>query len=100
VPTSGGAGYIHNAQPISQQPSPAHVVMPRVHRVSSLLRRWLLGRHHGGLRRHRLEFYLDEFVFRFNRRTPRSRGNLFLRLLEQGCQIAPVEGQPIRGGHP
>lgn len=73
--------------------------MPRVHRVASLLKRWLLGTHQGGMQEHQLSFYLDEFVFRFNRRNSRSRGHLFLRLLEQGLQTGPVTGDRIVGGH-
>lgn len=93
-------GYEHWPTAIAQTNSPAHVVMPRVHRVASLLKRWLRGTHQGGLQVEQLDYYLDEFVFRFNRRTSRSRGSLFLRLLEQGCQVAPVTGDRIRGGHP
>jgi len=73
--------------------------MPRVHRVASLLKRWLLGTHQGGMQEHQLD-YLDEFVFRFNRRSSRSRGQLFLRLLEQSLQTSPVTGNRIVGGHP
>ncbi len=50
--------------------------MPRVHRVASLLKRWLLGTHQGGVQQHHVDAYLDEFVFRFNRRTSRDRGKL------------------------
>jgi len=74
--------------------------MPRVHRVASLLKRWLLGTHQGGMQEHQLDYYLDEFVFRFNRRSSRSRGQLFLRLLEQSLQTSPVTGNRIVGGHP
>jgi hypothetical protein len=61
---------------------PAHVTMPQVHRVASLLKRWLLGTHQGGVQQRHLDAYLDEFVFRFNRRASRDRGKLFYRLLE------------------
>jgi ISXO2-like transposase domain len=74
--------------------------MPRVHRVSSLLKRWLLGTHQGGVRDRQLDFYLDEFVFRFNRRHSASRGLLFYRLLEQALQSDPVPGFQIVGGRP
>ena len=57
--------------------------MPGVHRVASLLQRWMMGTHHGAVQPGQLDYYLDEFVFRFNRRTSRSRGLLFYRLLQQ-----------------
>jgi transposase-like protein len=62
-------------------------VMPRVHRVAALLKRWLLGTHQGRVSREQLDYYLDEFTFRFNRRTSPSRGKLFQRLLEQAVVI-------------
>jgi transposase-like protein len=69
---------------------PAHVTLPGVHRVASLLKRWLLGTHQGAVKPVQLDYYLDEFVFRFNRRTSRSRGLLFYRLLEQAVMTDPV----------
>ena len=63
---------------------------PRVHRVASLLKRWLLGTHQGAVRPSYLDYYLDEFTFRFNRRTSRSRGKLFRRLLEQAVAVDPA----------
>ncbi|AUT67880.1 MULTISPECIES: IS1595 family transposase [Paraburkholderia] len=69
---------------------PAHVPLPGVHRVASLLKRWLLGTHQGAVKPDQLDHYLDEFVFRFNRRTSRSRGLLFYRLLEQALATAPI----------
>ena len=72
--------------------------MPRVHRVASLLKRWLLGTHHGGIRVRHLDFYLDEFTFRFNHRHSNSRGMLFYRLLEQALQIEHVPVAKIVGG--
>jgi hypothetical protein len=60
--------------------------------------RWLLGTHHGGVRARQLDFYLDEFVFRFNRRQSRSRGLLFYRLLEQAAQLEPIIAREIVGG--
>lgn len=55
---------------------------PLVHRVASLLKRWLLGTHQGGVQQENLSSYLDEYVFRFNRRTSKSRGKLFYRLIQ------------------
>jgi len=66
--------------------------------VTSLLKRWLLGTHQGKPSPSHLDYYLDEFVFRFNRRTSRSRGLLFYRLVQQTVHIAPVMDQDIRGG--
>ena len=56
---------------------------PRVHRVVSLLRRWLMSTHQGAVSREHLGYYLDEFTFRFNWQTSRSRGKLFYRLIGQ-----------------
>lgn len=56
---------------------------PLVHRVASLLKRWLLGTHQGGVHLNNLQPYLDEYVFRFNRRTSTSRGKLFYRLIHE-----------------
>ena len=69
--------------------------MPGVHRVASLLQRWILGTHQGAVRPEQLDYYLDEFTFRFNRRTSRSRGLLFYRLLEQAVVTQPVTYQRI-----
>ena len=69
--------------------------MPGVHRIASLLERWLLGTHQGAVQVGQLEHYLDEFAFRFNRRTSRSRGLLFYRLLEQAVATKPITYQHI-----
>lgn len=69
---------------------PAHQSMPGVHRVAALLQRWMMGTHHGAVQPNQLDYYLDEFVFRFNRRTSRSRGLLFYRLLQQAAVTCPV----------
>jgi len=63
---------------------------PLVHRVASLVKRWLLGTHQGGQHFSHLHYYLDEFTFRFNRRTARSRGQLFYRLVQQSLQVGPT----------
>ena len=60
-----------------QQNDPAHVVTPGVHRVASLLQRWLVGTHQGRVSHEHLDAYLNEFTFRFNRRRSRRRGLLF-----------------------
>jgi len=64
--------------------------MPRVHRVISLLKRWLIGTHQGAVSHKHLEYYLDEFTFRFNRRTSKSRGKLLFRLAQQAVVVDPV----------
>ncbi len=64
--------------------------MPRVHRIASLLKRWILGTHQGAISHEHLEFYLDEFTFRFNRRRSRHRGKLFYRLVQQAVVVDPV----------
>ena len=79
---------------------PAHTTLPGVHRVASLLKRWLLGTHHGAVDPKHVDYYLDEFVFRFNRRTSRSRGMLFYRLLEQAAISAPVTYSHITDNQP
>ena len=75
-------------------------LLPRVNRVVALLKRWLLGTHQGAVRPSRLDHYLDEFTFRFNRRTSRSRGKLFYRLVQQAAAIDPVPARQIHGGRP
>jgi hypothetical protein len=69
--------------------------MPAVHRVASMLKRWLLGTHQGAVLAHQLDYYLDKYTFRFNRRTSRSRGLLFYRLLEQAVSIESVTNRDI-----
>jgi transposase-like protein len=84
-------GYGHTVSSLKGQSKDAALVaMPRVHRVASLLKRWLLGTHQGATRKDYLDYYLDEFTFRFNRRTSHSRGKLFYRLLQQAVQIGPT----------
>ena len=65
-------------------------LMPRVHLGVSLLKRWLVGTHQGAVSHQHLDYYLDEFTFRFNRRRSRSRGKLFFRLVQQAVNIEPV----------
>lgn len=69
---------------------PAHVNMPAVHMAASQLKRWIDGTLHQGISREQLGYYLDEFTFRFNRRTARSRGLLFYRLLQQATNTDPA----------
>jgi transposase-like protein len=73
-------------------------LLPRVNLIASLLKRWLLGTHQGAVRSSHLDYYLDEFTFRFNRRTSRSRGMLFYRLIQQAVALQPVTGKDLVGG--
>ena len=73
-------------------------LLPKVNRVVSLLKRWLLGIHQGAVQPSYLDYYLDEFTFRFNRRTSKSRGKLFYRLAEQAVAVTPLKGSNIKGG--
>lgn len=90
------AGYQHSV--IRQTADVGKNLLPLVNRVAALLKKWLQGTHQGSPRTSHLDYYLDEFVFRFNRRTSRSRGKLFYRLVQQAVNIEPVRGQDIRGG--
>lgn len=92
------AGYRHDRRVILGSGQGAEVLLPRVHRVASLLKRWLLGTHQGAVSREHLDYYLDEFTFRFNRRTSRSRGKLFYRLVQQAVLADPVTYAKLRAG--
>jgi transposase-like protein len=83
-------GYDHQRSVMLGSQVPAHVSMAGVHRVASLIKRWILGTHHGSVQPEHLDAYLDEFVFRFNHRTSSSRGMLFYRLLQQAVITEPV----------
>ncbi len=89
-------GYDHRPTVLLGSPKRrAHELLPGVHRVASLLQRWILGTHHGAIKPGHLDDYLDEFAFRFNRRASNSRGLLFYRLLEQAVATDPVIYQNI-----
>ena len=66
-------------------------LLPHCHRIAALLKRWLLGTHQGAVSHEHLDYYLDEFTFRFNRRTSSHRGKLFYRLLQNAVKIDPSE---------
>jgi len=92
-------GYEHEITKLKGQPlSAATEELPRVHRVASLLKRWLLGTHQGAIAPEHLDYYLDEFTFRFNRRSSASRGKLFYRLIQQAVQVPPVPYRTLVGG--
>ena len=84
----GSLGYTH--VPMSNHDVKNNDVVEKAHLVASLLKRWLMGTLHGGVSQKHLPYYLDEFTFRFNRRTSRSRGKLFYRLIQQALEIDPV----------
>jgi transposase-like protein len=91
-------GYKRRVTNLSASGDPAHVTMPAVHRVASLLKRWILGTHQGSITPQHLQAYLEEFTFRLNRRTSRSRGLVFRRLLEQMVSTGPItEGDLAHG---
>lgn len=82
-------GYEHQAFIGVDSPEPAHVNLPGVHMIGSLLKRWLTGTLHYAVTQEHLAYYLDEYTFRFNRRTSTSRGLLFYRLLQQAVNTDP-----------
>ena len=85
-------GHLCETSVIGKQPKDAVKLLPHVHLIVALLKRWLLGTHQGAVSRAYLGYYLDEFTFRFNRRKSKSRGKLFYRLLEQAVNTAPAVG--------
>lgn len=91
-------GYTREKTVLSGSGDPAHVALPGVHRVASLLKRWLLGTHQGAVSGKHLDYYLDEFTFRFNRRTSSARGMLFYRLLQHAVQIDPAPYSQLTAG--
>ena len=86
-------GYRHKVTLLKRRAGAASKLLPRVHRAASLLKRWLMGTHQGAVSHEHLDYYLDEFTFRFNRRKSGSRGKLFYRLVQQAVYIEP---QPYR----
>jgi transposase-like protein len=92
-------GYPHEASKLQGQgQNAATELLPRVHRVASRLKRWLLGTHQGAIAPAHLDYYLDEFTFRFNRRQSKSRGKLFYRLAQQAVQVPAVPYNRLVGG--
>jgi transposase-like protein len=94
----GEIGYEHEPINVSRTGAPASRAMPHVHRTLALLKRWLLGTHQGSVKPHQLDYYLDEFTFRFNRRHSRHVGLLFCRLLEEAVATEPIPLKAIVGG--
>lgn len=87
-------GYQHIVQKATVKDEDEEV-LPNVHRIAALLKRWLLGTHQSYLNKNKLEYYLDEYVFRYNRRSSKSRGLLFSRLIEQGVNAEPISYEKI-----
>jgi len=92
------SGFTRKAVSIRASSKNASELMARVHRVAALLKRWLLATHQGAVQPEQLDYYLDEFTFRFNRRESRARGLLFYRLLHQAAHTAPQPYMAIAGG--
>ena len=98
VHTDGGSGYAglerhgyrHTVTPTRGDTEILKAEFPHVHLVTSRLKRWLLGTHHGSVGPRHLQLYLDEFAFRFNRRKSRHAGKIFSRLVEQMIAHQPV----------
>jgi transposase-like protein len=83
-------GYQREITVLQGRRKEASKLMPRVHRVASLLKRWIMGTHQGAVAHQHLPYYLDEFTFRFNRRRSKSRGKLFFRLMQQAVNTPPA----------
>ena len=92
-------GYTRDVVNISDSGDFAHVAMPGVHRLASLLKRWILGTHQGSIGDMHLQSYLEEYTFRFNRRNANSRGLVFRRLLEHSVVSCPITQLDIIGGY-
>jgi transposase-like protein len=91
-------GFTHEYISGYSSPEPGHITLPGPHRVASLLKRWNAGTHHYRVEREHLPFYLDEFTFRFNRRSSQARGRLFYRLLQQSVNTDPHPLADLIGG--
>lgn len=81
--------YRHEVKTISGSGKQAHGLLPHVHMVDSLVKRWINGTHQGNVPPKHLSYYLDEYAFRFNRKLSTYRGKLFYRLIQQAVSITP-----------
>ena len=86
-------GYVHEV--VRKDASVGTNLLPKANRVAALLKRWLLGTYQGRMEFYNLDYYLDEYTFRFNRRTSRSRGKLFYRLVQQAVMVGPISQKDI-----
>jgi transposase-like protein len=89
------AGFDHEAINLTTGWGDAVLRLPAIHLVFGLAKRWLLGTHHGAVRPKHLQAYLDEYVFRFNRRTAKSIGHRFARLIGQAVLTPPTTYRSI-----
>jgi hypothetical protein len=94
------AGFDHDVDIIGRDRARATVLFPHVHRIASLLKRFLLGTYQGAVRWFQLKHYLEEFTFRFNRRSSRTVGKLFMRLAEQAIRAGHTPYRSIKRGGP
>jgi len=100
-PPACSTDYVHQPLVVSGSGHEAHELLPAVHQVASLVKRWLEGIHQGEVQPAHLQSYLDEFALRFNRRRSRARAMLFYRLLEQSVQATPRRYRSLVAGvHP
>jgi len=91
-------GYAHQPIPLARSWGDAALRLPAIHLVFGLAKRWLLGTHHGAVSAKHLQTYLDEYVFRFNRRTAKSIAHRFARLIEQAVLTQPTTYRAISHG--
>ena len=92
-------GFKHEVTVLSKSDDQAHVSMPGVHQVASLLKRWILGTHQGSISEEHLQAYLEEYTFRFNRRNSKHKGLIFGRLIEQAIKTHPVTKKDVTYGY-
>lgn len=81
--------YKHEVKTVYGSGKQAHELLPHVHMVDSLVKRWINGTHQGNISPKHLSYYLDEYAFRFNRKLSTYRGKLFYRLIQQAISIPP-----------
>jgi hypothetical protein len=86
-------GYVHKVQKVVKEDN--EEILPNIHRIATLLKRWLLEIHQSYLNKNKLGYYLDEYVFRYNRRASNSRGILILQLHEQDVITEPLTYRKI-----
>lgn len=103
IHTDGWLGYLplevndcqHRITYLKDHSEQASDLLPRVHRVFSLLKRWLLGTHRGAVRAEHLQDCPDKVAFRFNLRKSRGRGKLFYRPAKQATETEPITYRQI-----
>jgi transposase-like protein len=96
LPEEGYGHVVHLAKKAEKSKDEADI-LPHVHMIISLLKRWLLGTHQGAVNEKHMQAYLDEYVFRFNRRKSAQRGLLFYRLLECAMLLPPTTFKELLG---